>query len=331
MISAVIVNYRTSRFLPRLVASLRREGVEEICVCDSLSSPQEREAVCALEGIHPLLLEDNPGYGTALNRGVRATRGDILLLMNADAEPTPGSLAPLREALSRFDAVGPVFQWNRDPAILLPHPYRHSWKNELLQITQPEMHRKKYLAHQRSFWEGEAPQASDLLCGAAFLVRREAFDRLGGFDEGFFLYFEENDFFHRLADEGRRAAVVPRSRFCHFHSPIRTPDSDWFFRASKDYYEKKYFPSAYLQLRATLASPAPQALPLCPLPDAPVRRGGGDLLYSPFSTFVPSALIRTEEDILDLRKWAGRLPDMEGFLGLVRGLEIVQTYKIEVK
>jgi N-acetylglucosaminyl-diphospho-decaprenol L-rhamnosyltransferase len=331
MISAVIVNYKTSRFLPDLVASLRREGVEEICVCDSFSGPGERDAVRGLKGIHPLLLEDNPGYGAALNRGAREVRGDILLLMNADVELTPGSLAPLTEALARFDAVGPVFHWNRDPSILLPHPYRHSWKNELLQITLPETHRRKYLAHQRSFWEGDAPQASDLLCGAAFMVRREVFERLGGFDEGFFLYFEENDLFHRLMDDGGRAAVVPHARFSHFHSPVRTPDSDWFYRASKDYYEKKYFPPAYLQLRSTFTAPAWHAPSPSPLPDSPIRREDVDLLFSPFPTFVPSAMIRAEGDLLDLRKWADRLPGMEGFLGLARGLDIVQSFKIEVK
>ena len=210
LISAVVVNHRTSVYLPGLVHSLQREGVGEICVCDSFSTSGEREAVRRLEGVRSILLDDNPGYGASLNRGARVARGDALLLMNADVELLPGSLRLLAKALDDFDAAGPNFFWEKDCSILLPHPYRHSWKNELLQLTLPEVYRRKYLAHQRLLWNGGAPCPVDLLGGAAFLIHRKSFAALDGFDEAFFLYFEENDFFHRLRDAGRRAAVDGR-------------------------------------------------------------------------------------------------------------------------
>jgi len=329
MITAVIVNHKTSGFLPGLIQSLRREGLEDILVCDSYSTPEERDAAGRLDGVRKLLFNDNPGYGASLNRGCREAGEEYLLLMNADVEVTSGSISLLKEALTDFDAVGPNFFWEREKKFLLPHPLRHSWKNELLQLTQPDMFLKKYLAHEWQIWEGQDPCPVDLLSGAAFMIRRSVFERLGGFDEGFFLYYEENDFFHRLVDMGMTAAAVPRSHFLHFHAPGRTPESDWFFRASKDYFEKKYFPSSYLQLRPNLQSQPVQFPAPVPLPSGGIARKGRHLLYSLFPHFIPAACVRDDADPADPHAIVDRLPLKTGFLALCSGHDIVETYSID--
>jgi len=328
MISAVIVNHRTSAYLPGLVQSLQREGVGEICVCDSFSNPEEREAVRRLAGVRSILLDDNPGYGASLNRGVRETHGEALLLMNADVELLPGSLRLLARALDDFDAAGPNFFWEKDCSILLPHPYRHSWKNELLQLTLPEVYRRKYLAHQRLLWNGDAPCPVDLLGGAAFLIRREAFAALEGFDEAFFLYFEENDFFHRLRDAGRNAAVVPGAHFIHHHDPSRTPEADAHYQVSKAYFEKKYFPASYMQLRASYITP-PRMRPPESLPPEPIPRKGCDVLFSIVPEMVPCALMRVEEHALNPQTLLERLPHKKGFLGLADGPDVVRAFALD--
>ena len=329
MISAVIVNHKTSGFLAPLVRSLRAEGVEEIVVCDSYSTAEERKAVGSLEGVRTILFDDNPGYGGSLNRGAREARGEHLLLMNADLEAAPGSVGLLKEALSTFDAAGPNFFWERGKSFLLPHPFRHSWKNELLQITRPDLFRRKYLAHEWMIWQGRDPCSVDLLSGAAFMVRRKSFERLGGFDEGFFLYFEENDFFHRLMDEGMTAAAVPKAHFIHFHVPMRASESDWFYQASKDYFEKKYFPSSYLHLRPGLKAPPVETPPSVPLPSSGIELKGRRLLYSLFPHFIPAAWILTESDSVNPQDVVGRLPLKTGYLALADGHDIVETYSID--
>ena len=168
----------------------------------------------------------------------------------------------------------------------------------------------------------------DVLGGAAFLIRRESFAALEGFDEAFFLYFEENDFFHRLRDAGRRAAVVPDARFIHHHDPARTPEADAHYQTSKAYFEKKYFPPSYMQLRASYNN-LPSMRPPESLPPGPIPRQGCDVLFSIVPEMVPCALLRVEDHALDPQALRERLPHKKGYLGLADGPDVVRSFALD--
>jgi GT2 family glycosyltransferase len=77
------------------------------------------------------------------------------------------------------------------------------------------------------------------VCAAVFLVRKESFDRLGGFDENFFLYKEEEDLCLRLLAEGGRVIYDPSIAVLH-HGGVVAKKSQ-YMRASADYFLKKHF------------------------------------------------------------------------------------------
>ncbi|HAR98656.1 MAG TPA: hypothetical protein DCS11_07175 [Syntrophus sp. (in: bacteria)] len=330
MLSAVIVNHRMAAFLPALVASLRAAGAEEIVVVDTPSTPDERERILALDGTRPLPLEENRGYGAALNAGVREARGDRLLLMNPDMEVPAGGLDPLLEALGRFHAVAPNTFWDRAQRWILPHPQPHTWRTDFTLRTRPEAALKQALAYQARLWGGTDPVEVPLLSGAAFVVRREAYEAVGGFDERYFLYFEENDFFERFRRAAFHAAVVPRARLFHFHEPGRHPAYAKWFHASRDLHERTWFPDLYLHGRSLLTTPAAAPAPALEW-DSPIEPAGRTLLFSPFPILIPCTAAFGVEGTATPRELLAGIPVRGGFLALVEGSSVRARYSLGVK
>jgi N-acetylglucosaminyl-diphospho-decaprenol L-rhamnosyltransferase len=121
--------------------------------------------------------------------------------------------------------------------------------------------------------------AVDWLSGACLLVRREAFDAVGGFSPRFFMYFEEVDLARRLAALGWETWYEPAATVVHHHG--RSADQDVAAR-DRHYYGSKYRYAGPLLRRRHRRCPAPDRR--CPLrrrggrPGAPPRSAGGAAL-----------------------------------------------------
>jgi N-acetylglucosaminyl-diphospho-decaprenol L-rhamnosyltransferase len=304
--------------------------VDEVVVVDNPSTPEERERVTALEGARSVLPEENRGYGAALNAGAAAAGGDLLLLMNPDMEATPGSVALLAGALERYQAAAPNYHWDRAGRWFLPHPQPHTWRTELTSHARPEAALRQALAYQTRLWTGAEPAEVPLLSGAAFLVRREAFEAVGGFDERYFLYFEENDLFERFRAAGFRAAVVPYSRFLHFHAPGRADGQAARYRESKALYEAAWFPRPYLHGRKLLQAPVPPPAPALDW-DAPLDAAGRTVLYSPSPFLLPCAAAFAPQGRPTPRELLAGTPARDGFLALAEGSAVRERFGLGVQ
>jgi len=249
--------------------------------------------------------------------------------MNPDMEVPAGAVVPLVETLERFQAAAPNYCWDRGGRWLLPHPQPHTWRTVLTTQANPEAALRQALAYQTRLWTGTEPVEAPLLSGAAFLVRREAFEAVGGFDERYFLYFEENDFFERFRKAGCRAAVVPNARFHHFHQPGRDRGQDERYRASKDLYEKTWFPELYLHGRPVLNAslPPPDAPPLDW--DAAMQADGRTVLYSPSPFLIPCAAALGVEGQPTPRELLTGTPARGGYLALAEGNAVRARYRLD--
>ncbi|MBC7724663.1 MAG: glycosyltransferase family 2 protein, partial [Burkholderiaceae bacterium] len=94
------------------------------------------------------------------------------------------------------------------------------------------------------------------LSGACFLVRRSAFDSLGGFDPGFFMYFEDVDLGHRLGKAGFRNVYEPSATVTHSGAHSTTSDSGRMIEAhhasARRFLDKKYPGPALFPVRLAL-------------------------------------------------------------------------------
>jgi N-acetylglucosaminyl-diphospho-decaprenol L-rhamnosyltransferase len=221
-VSAVIVTYNSGPHLVRSVRSIRAQGVAEVVVVDNGSADGSLEALLAADA-HVRLVRPgrNLGYGAGVNRGAAACQGDAehLLVCNPDVEFEAGvvrSMAAALEADGRRAIVGPRIE-NPDGSL---YPSARTFPSlgdalghAALGLVAP---RNRFTRRYRMLdWDHAAPAEVDWVSGACLLVRRSAFDELGGFDEAYFMYLEDVDLCWRAWRRGWRVAYEPGARVVH--------------------------------------------------------------------------------------------------------------------
>jgi N-acetylglucosaminyl-diphospho-decaprenol L-rhamnosyltransferase len=207
LVDVAIINWNTAPAALRAAESFAASrGVEAtVTVVDNHSAADQRRLLEARAGdprFRILLGERNLGFGAAANLALRGGSAPLVCVSNADVVPEPGALAALAAvALETADAgmVGPVFAGGTQ--------HYHA----------PLPSRTALLARTFVGSAGSRPGPSPApgqvvpvgqVSGACFVVRREVWETLGGFDEGYFLWYEDVDLARRLHDRGRRNLVV---------------------------------------------------------------------------------------------------------------------------
>ena len=240
-VSVLIVNYRVYDDLDQSLAAL--EGVltadDEIIVIDNES---DQARLSALQARHPrvrsIASATNLGFAAGVNRAARDARHPMLLVLNPDAL-VKGSVVETLAAWLRdhpdTGVVGPrIFNPHgtvqpsarRFPGISTAIGGRTSWLTE--RFPNNWISRRNLLG-----LDGTDPIDADWIAGSCFMTTRKAFDAAGGFDESFFLYWEDADYCRRLQalgfkstylpnvsvqhSGGRSSALVPRLAIQSFH------------------------------------------------------------------------------------------------------------------
>ena len=205
-VDVVIVNWNTSRAaLSAAGAFLSSEDAEaRVTIHDNASEPAERELLERETGpgIELKLSTENLGYSRAANAALSAGSAGFICVANGDVEPAPRMLAALAFAAAAEPAagmVGPVFTGGGN---------RHHAR-----IPSAAVLVARLFAGRAGTRVPPLPRGSEALeveqpSGACFLMRREVWEAAGGFDEDFFLWYEDVDLARRLIDAGRRNLVV---------------------------------------------------------------------------------------------------------------------------
>lgn len=173
-----------------------------VTVIDNASEPAARERLAELmpAGARLLQSEENLGFGAGANRALAGGEGAMVCVSNADVVPEPPALARLAEVCRRPECgmVGPAFAEQSAYHAELPS----AGALALRPLVGGFRHR-----HVASPPPGETIEVGQP-AGACFLVRREVWERLGGFDEDFFLWYEDVDLAKRLRDAGLRNFIT---------------------------------------------------------------------------------------------------------------------------
>jgi GT2 family glycosyltransferase len=222
-LGAAIVNYNAGAELRLALESIDREtrGAWQAVVVDNGSSDGSETA--ALEFAQARLVRNsaNVGFARGVNQAVRECRADRIVIMNPDCALLPGSLPPLMAALDGdpqcaiaaplvLDPDGaPQGNARGDPDMLTGLFGRAG----LLRRVVPglQVARRNVVAPGTD----DAATAVDWVSGACMLVRRDAFVAVGGFDERYFMYWEDADLCRRLRAHGHTIRVVPAARAVH--------------------------------------------------------------------------------------------------------------------
>lgn len=222
-VAVVTVGYDSDEVMPLFLASIDAASSEPVLVVVADNAP----ALGGLRGIAEragagyLALPSNPGYGGGMNAAVATLPDSVewILVSNPDVVLAPGSIDALVAVGDDDDSIGAVGPRTESPSgevypsarripslrtgvghalfanIWIGNPWTRAYREE----------------------QGDPAVARDAgwLSGACVLVRRRAFEALGGFDEGYFMYFEDVDLGFRLGRAGWRNRYTPTARVVH--------------------------------------------------------------------------------------------------------------------
>lgn len=234
-LSIIIVNHNVRCFLEQCLYSLRAAAVDiehEVIVVDNASCDDSREYLPdRFPEVRYLWNEQNQGFGRACNQGARASFGRHILFLN------PDTIVPedcLQRCLSHFEqhpsvgALG-VRMHNASGVFLreskrsFPTPSTAFLKLSGLSSLFPQspLFAEYHLGAQDAFQNCEA----DILAGAFMMLRREALEATGGFDERFFMYGEDIDLSWRLRQAGFLNHYLAQTAILHFKGESNRRDT----------------------------------------------------------------------------------------------------------
>jgi GT2 family glycosyltransferase len=232
-VSVVMVVYMTGEALERSLACVLADPlVDEFVIVDNGSRPQEEAALRGLADRDPRVVlrsgQGNVGFARAANLGAEAARGDLLVFLNPDAFLQPGCVAELAREVERRPGLcmvgGRVLNADRTEQ-------RGARRGEitlmsaLLSISglsrlSPALRRYEVHWEQDALPEHAAPAPT--ISGACFCMRRQDFDAVNGFDEGYFLHVEDVDLCWRVREAGGEVLFHPRAEVIHIGGTSQT-------------------------------------------------------------------------------------------------------------
>jgi GT2 family glycosyltransferase len=229
----LFVNYNSESLLKKAIESLRKSIPHhlktEIIVVDNNSTNRENLKSLLNSVDRLILLPFNRGYSYALNRGIRLAKGKYIAIANADIEFIDNSLEKLVNFLEERSEAGAVI-----PQYLNP--------DGSLQTSTRKFHRPRYLFFSRdSIFTKLFPQnplsreflGKDILkksetavevevaIAAFMLVKKEVFEKVGYFDERFFMFSEDSDFCYRMRKAGWKVYLLKDAKLLHIKGASR--------------------------------------------------------------------------------------------------------------
>ena len=231
-VSTVVVTYNALPWVEKALESARET---ELIVVDHGSTDGTLELVRERFPEATLVEQENKGFGAGNNAGMRVASGRWFLLLNSDAWLEPGALEALVEfAEAHPDAavVGPRLL-NPDRTLQrsvrgFPTVWRIATEYLFLRKLAPRS-RVLNAFYAGGFDHDEAREA-EFLMGSVLLVRREAVEAVGGFDERYFMFSEETDWCYRFRQAGWKTWFFPGAEAVHVGGATTTQNWGPMFR-----------------------------------------------------------------------------------------------------
>ncbi len=219
----MVVNYGTCELVSGLVKSIFdtvKTLKYEIIVVDNSKSGGLRFS-CDDERVRVFWLNENKGFANASNFGAKKAISDCLLFLNSDSIVYDGSVDQAFSYFSCHKNVGVLGIRQLLPSGELDFGCKRGFPTPMASLYYfsglSRIFRKsrRFGAYQQTFVDEKSVAEVDCVSGAFMMIKKSVFDRVGGFDETFFLYGEDVDLCYRLKCEGFRNIYFGRTYFTH--------------------------------------------------------------------------------------------------------------------
>ncbi|MEK7500328.1 MAG: glycosyltransferase family 2 protein [Patescibacteria group bacterium] len=242
-IGVAIVTFHSERYIEECVASLRREGLSQIAIVDSGSADATVEKIEKLGCIYEVS-NTNKGFGYSANKAARLLNTEYVLFINPDTILQEAAVERLQMSMQKFQGVGIIGLLLCD---INGAPERMAFGDEptLLQLLLRHLVPKKIPI---------AAFVTDWVSGGAFLIQKKVFDEVNGFDEDFFMYWEDVDLCRRVREKGYSIVMDPTAKVTHVRggSNLHSGTKTKLYRESADRYFKKHYSSTIWRIQRFL-------------------------------------------------------------------------------
>lgn len=253
-LSIIIVHYKVKNELFECIKSIQKEQTKipyEIIVVDN----DERELIKGelkekFPWVRYVKSPYNIGFGAGNNLGAKHAQGDLLFFLNPDTSVFPQAIDILASFLLKEKNIGIVAPLlvDNDNSIYSQQGSQElgvlqgiaalSFLNKL--FPNNYISRKFFLAG----WDKKNVKEVDVVPGTALMIKNEIFNKIGKFDERFFLYFEEFDICNRVKELGYKIYILPKAKVKHIWEASTKKaafDVKKIFVQSRFYYFKKHY------------------------------------------------------------------------------------------
>ena len=226
-LTIIIVTYRSEKLILKNLDILKKF---KVVIIDNSNSSELEKIVNNFRNIHFIKSPKNLGYGRAVNLGVTHANTTFVLMVNPDLILNENSIKNLFDTfMTDVDNIG----------MLAPSLFDEKMQNRCHGSISyiDRLKGKKISNSKNNIATGNT--CCKFLMGSCYLIKREFFNNLGGFDNTFFMYFEDVDLCDRIIESGKYIMEVPSSKFIHLGNSS---------------YEKKFFTGTKLSLIHKISS-----------------------------------------------------------------------------
>lgn len=248
-ISFVIINYKSRDYLDGCIRSIFDKvddaTISNVVIVNSEDEKLNLDAWSNLDKIDIIEINNNVGFGKGHNIGAKSAKGDVLCLFNPDARIVSGDVNDVVDEFKRDSQIGvigarinkaenknrkkEVQEWSVGEDINI-------WNTILNNLGFPRS---------RKLWSLNVKTEVDWVTGASLFIKKDTFDSVNGFDENFFLYFEDIDLCKRVRHSGKKVFYFPEVEVYHIgggSSSDKRKQKRLYYQ-SQDHYFKKWFGS----------------------------------------------------------------------------------------
>jgi len=258
-LSIIIVNYNVKEFLLNLLDSIQRAKKNlkiETIVIDNNS---DDGSIPVLKSKYPevITIENkiNVGFGAANNQGIEISSGKFILFLNPDTLVNDNTFTKLVSFLNGNDGVGLVGCKVLNPDGTLQLACRRSFPTPWVSLTKvigfsklfPKS--KLFAKYNLTYLDENQSYEVDAISGSFMMMKREMYEKIGGFDTDFFMYGEDLDLCYRVQKAGKKVFYFSETEIIHYkgESTKRSKiDETKVFYDAMHLFVKKHFSSSFL-------------------------------------------------------------------------------------
>ncbi len=242
-LSIIIVNFNSGEYLSKTVNSILEnyKGDDfEIIIVDNNSTDDSLERIDKNEKIKIIKSDKNIGFGAANNIGAEKAQGKYLLILNNDTLINKETIPRLMDFYenSKYAAIGPLVLYPKGSFQISFGTDLNLFSEFILKYIYEPYYKLLY-----KLKKGKISRKVDWLSGVCFLIEKEIYQKIGGFDENFFIYLEDCDFFRRLREKGYTPYYYTEASIIHFKGKSTEKHLSFVYPLNKKsqlYYYCKY-------------------------------------------------------------------------------------------